>query len=543
VPRKYLFCVLLLAGPAMGQTTYPAATCGLTDVQTAINNEIAAAVDGDIISIPSGTCTWTGTTEVAGTFVKSVTIQGAGAISATTGGASTTGSDNTVIIDHITHSGGPPEALHIITTAGKTFRLTAISIQEDGSSTAANNAVVEIGGASTSVRVDHSHFHMFLSTSDLRFDGTYGVVDHNYFSGVGGTTGFEAGGIQFHSASLGDQAWVDPDQWGTSNFMFLEDCFFSLHSLGDSHDGSRYVYRYNTVQSSDLSAPQMANHGLDNNRGRSHRALEVYQNTITETHTSGVNQPTWSVNGGTLLYWGNTVSGYREAIGIDYTRKNNNTYNFGTPPSGWGNCSTSGGDGWDQNAAAPSGYACMDQPGRGAGDLISGSFPNICNITLNPACNVFTGQWPRQALSPIYVWNNSFTPASGYSPHSLISEQSGLASDNTDYYQQFGTNAEPGSFNGTVGVGQGTLVPTNASAYTNAPNCTAGPGGNTPGVGYWDTTNQTLYVCNPTNTWTVYYTPYTYPHPLTQTSTPTTAPATVMFVGVIKQASGSAKIQ
>ncbi len=82
-----------------------------------------------------------------------------------------------------------------------------------------------------------------------------------------------------------------------------------------------------------------------------------------------------------------------------------------------------------------------------------------------------------------------------------------VVNDNRDYYQQFGTNAESGSFDGTKGVGEGLL-----SARTST--CTAGPGGNTPGVGYWATDTNTLYVCNPTNTWTTYYTPYTYPNPL-----------------------------
>lgn len=78
---------------------------------------------------------------------------------------------------------------------------------------------------------------------------------------------------------------------------------------------------------------------------------------------------------------------------------------------------------------------------------------------------------------------------------------------NRDFYQQFGTYGESGSFDGTKGVGQG-------AASAKGATCTAGPGGNTPGVGYWATDESKLYVCTATNTWTTYYTPYTYPHPL-----------------------------
>ena len=89
-----------------------------------------------------------------------------------------------------------------------------------------------------------------------------------------------------------------------------------------------------------------------------------------------------------------------------------------------------------------------------------------------------------------------------------ITAGSASFTDNVDYYQQFGANGEPGSFDGTRGVGQGLLAARPAT-------CTAGAEPNTNGVGYWATDTNTLYVCNPTNTWTAYYTPYTYPHPLT----------------------------
>jgi hypothetical protein len=101
-----------------------------------------------------------------------------------------------------------------------------------------------------------------------------------------------------------------------------------------------------------------------------------------------------------------------------------------------------------------------------------------------------------------------------------------ILTENVDYYEQFGTFGNPGSFNGTTGVGQGLL-----SARPST--CTAGPGGNTPGVGYWATDTNTLYVCNPTNTWTTYYKPYTYPHPLTQSSLGTTAAAPAPPVGLV----------
>jgi hypothetical protein len=67
------------------------------------------------------------------------------------------------------------------------------------------------------------------------------------------------------------------------------------------------------------------------------------------------------------------------------------------------------------------------------------------------------------------------------------------------------------AFNGTVGIGRGVLA--------------ARPATCTTGVGYWATdqgewngshagSDGQFYKCTAANTWTLYYTPYTYPHPL-----------------------------
>ena len=56
------------------------------------------------------------------------------------------------------------------------------------------------------------------------------------------------------------------------------------------------------------------------------------------------------------------------------------------------------------------------------------------------------------------------------------------------------------SFTGASGTGTGTLA--------------ARPSTCTPTVAYWSTDTSTLYQCLTTNTWTPYYTPYAYPHPL-----------------------------
>ena len=61
---KYIIVILFLifsALQAMAET-HEAASCGLVDVQAAVN----AALDGDIVHIPVGECTWTSRLTISG---------------------------------------------------------------------------------------------------------------------------------------------------------------------------------------------------------------------------------------------------------------------------------------------------------------------------------------------------------------------------------------------------------------------------------------------------------------------------------------------
>jgi hypothetical protein len=504
VPAVSCAWLVFLAAPTTplsAQQIYTAASCGRADVQAAINAHLANPQDGDIIAIPAGSCTWTGTTEVTATFTRNVTIQGAGAISATDRGASTTGSDVTTITDNLSSPGH--SIMDFTVTSGKTLRITGFRVLQNGSSTTTQNGVISISGGANCIRIDHMHFVINADSSMTIavWGGVTGVIDHNYFDSAVGNGPFAV--YLQNGVGTGDAAWSAPDDFGTDKFIFIEDNRWRNGYLGDANTGGqRFVYRYNTaVMEAGDSVPTLgyvANHGLTAGRGRSTRAFEYYQNNLSAP-APGLNKSPFPVNGGTGLVWGNTVTQYRFVTYLDYTRKSNDTYGYGTPPSGWGNCTGTSGTVWDNTG----GYPCIDAPGRGRGDLLSGG-------SISSTINTRTGTqaWPAQSLSPIYVWGNSLTPAS-YSPVSIvdIGASSQLIRANRDFYQQFGTYGESGTFDGTRGVGQGLFS-------TRPATCTAGPGGNTPGVGYWATDRNTLYVCTATNTWTTYYTPFTYPHPL-----------------------------
>lgn len=134
----------------------------------------------------------------------------------------------------------------------------------------------------------------------------------------------------------------------------------------------------------------------------------------------------------------------------------------------------------------------------------------------------------KEKINNSYVFQNRVSATGAFiaQTNSGGDDCGGVVVENTTFW------LSKTSFTGAVGVGAGTL--------------TARPATCTTGVGYWatnqSTTNLTgmvganpstpisgtLYKCTSTNTWTAYYTPLAYPHPLralASTDNPPGAPA------------------
>jgi hypothetical protein len=591
-----ILVIALYAPASRAQSTYTAASCSQAAILAAYIAEQVFPADGDIIAIPAGNCTWTGNSTLITSFTKSVTVQGAGAISATAGGASTTGTDNTIITDYFS---GTAARWLLICAAGKTCRVTGIAFYQDLTSVSESTGMLAVkgsGSGTTMWRVDHIHVKIKSGNTGVYVGGNpssavTGVADHNFFEPATGQTSGLTNNYAFHNGygwngtttSTVNASWVASPNWGSSRFFFVEDNYMYDTDASDGSDGARYVIRHNTIvcDVSQTSGCQLFSHTTREGE-RGDFAREVYANTFSQN--PGAGNVAVPINSGVALVWGNTVNKYGQVANLDNQRQYSEDFQFTPIPTGLGYCgpapyargtasvaansiavtgsgfstnwtanasnllmiitgatcavsspnasktttcpvarvnssssitlalpsstaATNGnyqvGSSWDGNATV-TGYPCLDQPGRALGDLLSGQTnSNLLNTTTG------TQTWPHQVLTPVYVWGNTFTNGIG---SAVLIKGTNTFLNNQDYYMDFGTYGNSGSFNGTAGIGEGLL-----SARPST--CTAGTdpktGGSALGVGYWATDTNTLYVCNPTNTWTAYYTPYTYPLPLT----------------------------
>jgi hypothetical protein len=499
--RLLLFFALLLGVSfAIKAQTINAASCNASDVQAAFNSVTSSTATVNIPACSGGAGWSTQVTLTVPSGSSGLTVLGAGSLTTTGGG------DQTVIIDNY----GSSSALLVANTgnsASVPFRLAGITFK-GGSGQSKANGIVEVDGYSQKVRLDHMHWDETtygggVSSDPVQFNNwNYGVVDHSIFDTPSGSQYNEIRHYpaQWGSSSynFGDGAWAAPSDLSGGDFLFIEDNIFNYGAIDDCKWGGRVVVRHNTINNAAAQTHGTGQEGsINGTRERSCRAFLLYDNTF---NGSNFNAMYWS--GGTGLAYGNTIaSGYQYGYWMAIPRAPDDNHPQGTPPNGWGYCN--GSTGWDQNAQT-NGYACLDQPGRGQGDLLANDFPNTVDTTTG------TISWPRQALEPIYEWLD--TSSAGhligvYGSDSIVA--------NLDYY------AYTSTFTGTSGTGSGLL--------------SARPSTCTPRVAYWATDTNTLYQCTATNTWTVYYTPYTYPHPLVSGTASTTtllAPPTNLMATV-----------
>lgn len=545
-----------------------AASAGYTDV----NDCLTAAVDGDTITVPSGSVTWTSMLVWTN---KSITLKGAGINQTIIDIDNLNGTYPCMMDVTLKPTGNTPAGFTRIT--GFTFRATQ-HCGDDVPNTP--DGMIRIKGDSPNFRFDHNRVESNTVAGGVVFNGyVRGVIDHNFVTSMVAATLNRKSFVCWHdswanSTLYGHASWANPSTVGTVDQLIFEDNTFDrtgapngLNAFNDDYAGCRATYRFNTLENS-----HAATHGTETSEHiRALRHIEYYRNHTT-THPTGQDSVVKYRDGSGMTFDNTTTTNFSSVrFGALATLRREDD---GSHPGGWRPWKSCGDQGttvsvtrsgatatftMSQNHYVPTGgafvlvsganqteyngtffaarvdettftvtvtgtpatpatgtilvrspfdgntdttgYPCLDQVGRGAGQLYVGTGSNMTPTTAS-----------NQVAQPLYCWNNSVagTPlgcSAIYGDDVII--------ENREFYN---LNT---SYNGTAGIGRGLRSARPAT-------CTAGTAyWSTDGGGNWNTSTTETYssvpgddggldLCSSTNTWTNdWYVPPTYPHALT----------------------------
>ena len=391
-----IFCTVFLSGFLLWENVEAACTGASPTWTTTPDYEsvsacVAGATAGDTINISAGSVAWGSTLNIT----KSVNLIGAG-------------SDQTII----TASSSTLTTISINLSAEVAFRLSGIKFTGLGYS-----PWMLIKGLSKLWRIDHNVFEASepkkqIYVQDNLCNNT-GLFDSNTFKNVG---------IEFvgTSRSASNTYWTCESQWGKDSAVFIENNSFTydvtspMKNCIDSNNGARAVIRYNTFQDVYIMAHSACDGETYQNRGT--RSYEVYNNLFTRTSNDAWGY--WfSLRSGSALVFNNSITNWtnpNDDVGMDNRRSWGDSYCTG---STWGSCD---GTSLVDGNFGSSGYACLDQIGRGKA------------ATSDPTDNSGYSPSPWQALEPVYAWNNGSSSLissynnSGNQPQHIV--------ENRDFY-------------------------------------------------------------------------------------------------------------
>ena len=283
--------------------TIKAASPKLTDVSAAI----ASAVDGDTVTIPAGTASWT--TSVTAPIAKSITIIG----QTTVDPVAKTANDQTILLDDMPSTLNSP-LISMPVSAGKIVRVSGITFKKGARTSTIDMGVVNMASRDTvtlgQVRLDHCHFiGLYRGHSVFVTGAVKGVIDHNLFDPLAvysQSVHIRMGNWKGDTNGAGDKSWADYPWFGTDKFIFFEDnCFnntsgSAINGCIDGEFGGRWVIRHNHMYNT-----QTQTHGTEN-RYRGARCTEIYSNDF---HFSSPAGGLGGMRTGSHLFHDNTFDG------------------------------------------------------------------------------------------------------------------------------------------------------------------------------------------------------------------------------------------
>lgn len=383
-----------------------------------------AALDGDTITLPAGTFSWTSRLNIT----KGITLRGLTTIT----GAGTRNpriTDATIIKDQTPRTGTNLGIIQVRITPSQSCRLTGLTFQP-GTATrfsAAGGAIILVGSNAspvTSLRVDHCHFAKLYQRVFAINGWVYGVSDHNVIDMIGNNTGFVIEASKYGGTSQinGNGAWADYPWYGTDKFWFVEDNTIigngGQHAL-DSYYGGRWVARHNYWKNAIPSG-----HGTEGGAARGQRANEFYDNTVEFTHVNGGG----GQRSGTSLWHDNTFIGIEPNNDRVCSLANYRESTIRSDPI-WG--FVDGTSVWDANVTEPDGSFVEGHPPRvfvasktTSASRIDGTRATFTDTTKNWRSNQWVGYSvknteptsPGYPLGSYILFNTSNTITYNYEP-------------------------------------------------------------------------------------------------------------------------------
>ncbi len=466
IAASILYSAAFSPSPASA-ATIAAASCSLSDVSNSVN----AAASGDVVAVPAGSCTWTATL----TITKSITLQGSGigqtVITDSVANSplinwtlTDTGLSRITGFEFLTSSSATKDwrGQMAIQGTSRTFRF-------DHNRAVPRYATALVFRGYVRGVVDNNTFD--LTQHDVNSAPYALSVYHDNWGGVGSYG--DNSWAQPAPLGTADALYVEDNTclgfWRGSMYI----------AFIDGWNGERVVIRHNSITDAGIHNHGTETPGRERS-ARSFEIYEndisytgadaldaiairggsgvVYNNRITGTVSGGIEADYLREHDFTRAYF---TWGWAGQVPADTITRSGSIATvtcsagcgvFNSPVQQW--VKISGANqleyngtflatyvSWTQftftvpgSPASPAtgrirltspfdqnsdthGYHCIDQPGAGTGDLLSGSPPAV------PA-------WPNQGLDPFYVWGNT----KNGSPITLNSHAPDVIVPNRDYY-------------------------------------------------------------------------------------------------------------